>query len=128
MVRVVAVALAVVLSTTAGAQERGRGAHKAPDMLAAQVLVDRAGFSPGEIDGNGGTNTDNAIDAYQRVTGKQVADLVAASQDTPTTKYTITAADAAVPLVRSIPQDMEAKARLKRLSYTSLLEMLAEKF
>src|ERR1044071_6390957 len=127
MVRVVAVALAVVLSTTAGAQERGRGAHKAPDMLAAQVLVDRAGFSPGEIDGNGGSNTDKAIDAYQRVTGMQVADLVAAAQEPPTTKYTITADDVATPLVRSIPRDMVAKASLKRLNYTSLLEMLGEK-
>lgn len=130
MVRTLAFVLAAVLSTTAGAQQRGGNSApaKVPDMLAAQVLVDRAGFSPGEIDGNGGTNTDNAIDAYQRVTGKQVADLVAASQDPPTTKYTITAEDAAVPLVRSIPRDMVAKSRLKRLNYTSELEMLAEKF
>ena len=97
-------------------------------MLAVQVLVDRAGFSPGEIDGNGGTNTDKAVDAYERVTGSQVGDLVVAAKEPPTTKYTITAEDAAVPLVRSIPRDMVAKAGLKRLSYTSQLEMLAEKF
>ena len=97
-------------------------------MLAAQVLVDRAGFSPGEIDGNGGTNTNNAIDAYQRVTGSRVEDLVAAMQEPATIEYTITAADAATPLVRSIPSDMMAKARLKRLNYTSRLEMLSEKF
>jgi len=97
-------------------------------MLAVQVLVDRAGFSPGEIDGNGGSNTDKAVDAYERVTGSRVGDLVAAAQEAPTTKYTITAEDAAVPLVRAIPRDMVAKARLKRLNYTSQLEMLAEKF
>ena len=97
-------------------------------MLAVQVLVDRAGFSPGEIDGNGGTNTDQAVDAYERVTGSRVGDLVVAAKEPPTTKYTITVEDAAVPLVRSIPRDMAAKAGLKRLSYTSQLEMLAEKF
>jgi lipoprotein-anchoring transpeptidase ErfK/SrfK len=57
-----------------------------------------------------------------------LGDLVVASQEPPTTKYTITAEDAAAPTVRSIPRDMMAKARLKRLNYTSMLEMLAEKF
>ena len=129
MVRGLASLIVVLLASSAGAQQ----AHRQPqqpkrDMLAVQVLVDRAGFSPGEIDGNGGTNTDQAVDAYERVTGSRVGDLVVAAKEPPTTKYTITAEDAAVPLVRSIPRDMVAKAGLKRLSYTSQLEMLAEKF
>ena len=123
MVRALALGVAVVLGTTAGAQEQ----TPPPDMLAVQVLIDRAGFSPGVIDGRGGSNTDKAIDAYQRVTGTRV-DQVAASSEPPTITYTITAEDAATPLVRAIPRDMEAKARLKRLGYTSLLEMLAERF
>ena len=98
------------------------------DRLAVQVLVDCAGFSPGEIDGVGGINTDKAIDAYERTTGSRGGDLGAASQEPPTMTYTITAEDAATPLVRSIPRDMMAKARLKRLGYSSLLEMLAERF
>ena len=97
-------------------------------MLAAQVLVDRAGFSPGEIDGRGGSNTDKAIDAYERTSGSRLGDVVLTSQEPPTISYTITAEDAATPLVRSIPRDMVAKARLKRLGYTSVLEMLAERF
>jgi lipoprotein-anchoring transpeptidase ErfK/SrfK len=112
---------AVALVTPAAAQQQR-------DMLAIQVLVDRAGFSPGEIDGRGGANTDKAIDAYQRTTGSRVDDLVVASQDPPTITYTITTEDAAVPLVRSVPRDMMAKARLKRLAYTSRLEMIAERF
>jgi lipoprotein-anchoring transpeptidase ErfK/SrfK len=97
-------------------------------MLAVQVLLDRAGFSPGEIDGYGGTNTQGAIDAYERETGAAVADRAASAAEPPTIRYTITAEDAAAPLVTSIPEDMMAKARLARLGYTSRLEMIAERF
>ena len=34
-----------------------------PDVLPQQVMLDRAGFSPGAIDGHPGSNTDKAIGA-----------------------------------------------------------------
>lgn len=98
-----------------------------PDMLATQVMLDRARFSPGEIDGKGGPNTNRAIEAFERAKGTTAADAVAAMDVPATIPYTITADDEAGPFV-VIPQDMMEKASLKRLDYTSLAEALGERF
>src|SRR6185436_984932 len=60
-----------------------------PDMLARQVLLDRAGFSPGEIDGAGGLNTQHAIPALESANKTTIADALAASSEAATTTYTI---------------------------------------
>jgi lipoprotein-anchoring transpeptidase ErfK/SrfK len=110
-------------------QRRGdsRAARAGQDALATQVLLDRAGFSPGEIDGRGGRNTEAAIAAFERERRATVADALAVAEPA-TTTYTITAQDATAPLRPHIPEDMMEKASLKRLDYESILEMLAERF
>lgn len=102
-------------------------AGRPADMLAVQVMLDRSRFSPGEIDGKGGANTNRAIEAFERAKGTTVAEAMATMGLEPTMAYAITAEDEAGPFV-AIPVDMMEKANLKQLAYASLVEALAERF
>ena len=91
--------------------------------LQTQVMLDRAGFSPGEIDGAIGPSTRRALEAYTKNGGK--ADALPADA---VTAYRITDQDAAGPFTADIPEDMVEKAKLPALGYASLLEALGERF
>lgn len=109
---------------------------KKPAAADVQILLDRSGFSPGVIDGMGGSNTRKALAAFQASRGFPVTgELDAAAWQALTATgpntlaaYRITAEDADGPFVRSIPEDMEEKSKLETLGYTSVLEMLGERF
>lgn len=102
---------------------RGALDPKARHALAIQVTLDRAGFSPGEIDAALGTNTERAVRAFQQTKGTEPGEF-----DEPLLRYAITDADAAGPFVGEIPTDMMEKSKLPALGYGSMLEMLAERF
>lgn len=91
------------------------------ETLQQQVMLDRAGFSPGVIDGRGGSNTAKALAAFQQQ-GPRTTPPV-----DPISRYRITAEDAAGPYV-PIPEDMMEKSALPMLGYASLLEAIAERF
>jgi lipoprotein-anchoring transpeptidase ErfK/SrfK len=101
-----------------------------------QIALDRAGASPGVIDGRFGENVRKALVAYKEITGHDLdtgnAQAIKKALETtggPAFKnYTITNADAAGPYVASVPADYGAKAKLDRLGYASVSEMLAERF
>jgi len=102
--------------------------------LETQIRLDRAGFSPGEIDGRTGANTERAIAAFQRARKLAAGDAaalaaaLAADKAPPLVPYTITAEDAAGPFSKTIPKDLMAQAELPALHYTSLVEALGEQF
>jgi len=92
-------------------------------VLQTQVMLDRAGYSPGEIDGHRGTGTEHALAAFQK-NGGNAGSLPGDAL----TKYRITDQDAAGPFTPNIPEDMVEKSKLPSLGYTSLIEMLGERF
>ncbi len=106
------------------------------EIVALQVFLDRAGVSPGAIDGHMGANVTKAIYAYQQMTGETldpnntdaILEQLRMTGGLPLVSYTITPADAAGPYVAEIPEDYAHKAAMSSLGYTSTTEMLAERF
>jgi lipoprotein-anchoring transpeptidase ErfK/SrfK len=101
-----------------------------------QVLLDRAHFSPGEIDGRFGENAKKALRAYAEARQLPVSDAVTddvwtalRADDRPVTMtYAITEQDVAGPFLKKLPSRMEDMKELTKLGFTSAREALAEKF
>ena len=145
-----AIALAATALSLSGVATEQNSAdpavQKAPDtspdekmdgaVFHAQVLLDRAGFSPGVIDGMAGISFEAALKGFQQSRGLQPTGTL----DNPTRaallrdrapstrRLRITEEDAKGPFVGRIPDDPADQAKMERLAYRNLLEKIAEKF
>ncbi|MFO7608823.1 MAG: L,D-transpeptidase [Candidatus Krumholzibacteriia bacterium] len=108
-----------------------------PTVLALQQVLDRAGFSPGVIDGRWGKNTEKALSWLQDGLGLEPTGVIdaalyerirrTAGTQSPVTTYRVSTADLAGPFT-AIPEGYQEKAALSGLEYGSIAEALAERF
>lgn len=113
-----------------------KGKNAKVEIAALQVLLDRAGISPGVIDGRLGANVDKAVAAYEEKFGtrldatnaKALAEELDATGGPAVISYTITEKDVSGPFVASIPDDYAEKAKMPAMSYMRPSEKLAERF
>ena len=105
-------------------------------LVRVQVLLDRAHFSPGVVDGYDGENVRKAVTEYQRAHSLPINGL---ADDALLTRleqndgapalvaYLLTAEDVQGPFV-DVPADLEAMSRLEHVGYASAVEAVSEKF
>jgi lipoprotein-anchoring transpeptidase ErfK/SrfK len=153
LTRMMLATLVLIATTVAGAGEQaatGQPPHrvsaarhvaaprlKCGDLVSFQVLLDRQGFSPGQIDRATTVTMRRALTAFQAAhqiaaTGRPDCDTWRAldgdtSQPT-IVDYEITAQDARGPFTERIPPGLDKQADLPSLGYRTVLEMLSERF
>jgi len=126
---------AAAVNEVSGHPNLTASSQRSASVARAQILLDRAHFSPGEIDGHFGGTMRGAIAAFNRSRKIKEGERVGAATwkalnlDTApaVVSYTLTAEDVAGPFTK-IPEEMADKAKLPALGYESVTEALGEKF
>ncbi len=107
-----------------------------PEVVKAEVMLDRARFSPGAIDGIDGENFRKALSAYQAQMGLPATgrldqptwDKLTAGAPAPLKGVEIGADEAKAKFTKHIPADFEAQSKLDHLGYHDIREELGERY
>lgn len=137
-IRLILVTAALAMTSLAAQVPPAEPPPVVPETLAVQIMLDRAGFSPGEIDSRPGINVRRALEAFQRAHGLAASGMLddatwdrlaqRTGHQPPLVRFDITPDVVGGPFEPAIPSDMMAQAKLKALAYREPLEALAEKF
>lgn len=105
-------------------------------LMQLQVVLDRAGFMPGVVDGKMGTSTVNALKGFQEAQSLEVTgelddatrQALARWEAIPATRVVTIPAEWSEASYYAMPESPADQAKMRELGYTSLDERLAERF
>lgn len=96
------------------------------ETLKLQIFLDSKGYGPGVVDGRSGEFTSKALARYQEANQLSPNWRPDLSSISTLTSYTITTKDASA--LGSMASEPENQAKQQKMPYTSLIELLSERF
>jgi len=94
--------------------------------LRTQIFLDSKGFGPGVVDGRPGEFTTKALALYEQSQGMQGGSPPDTGNIVTYSRYTVTDKDLGA--IGTMASGPEAQSKQEKLPYTSLLELLSERF